>query len=174
MTHLALELETRKRLYSLIEQFPGTHFRELHRLFGGGTGNLEHHLRFLDKKGLIQVEKDRGNKRLFPLGLNNHERRILGILRNSSLRKVVLQLLANKKATHKALTNHLQTAPSAVSRYLNKLVASNVVVLVQKGREKEYRLKDESAVAKVLITYKESFVDHLVDKFAETWQVSIF
>ncbi|MEK6963471.1 MAG: transcriptional regulator [Nanoarchaeota archaeon] len=166
----ALLLETRKKIYSLIEQFPGIHFRALYRLYNRGTGNLEYHLRYLEKKNLIKVEKSRGNKRLFPLGLNDYERNLLGVLQQGAYRRIVLKLLTDKGVNHKELVKELGKFPSTITTYLNVLEKQNVIVSRKKGREKTYELKDKDEVVKILIAYKESFLDKLVDKFVDTWE----
>ncbi len=165
-----LLVKARKRIYQLIEQFPGVHLRELHRKLGGGKGNLEHHVGYLVKKGLIQVEKERGNKRFFPLGLNDYERQLLGVLRNPAWRKVVIVLLKKKRLNHKRLVEELGLAKSVITRHMQELENRKVVTTCKKGRMKEYALRDSEQMLKVLITYRESFLDQLVDGFIEAWE----
>ena len=56
----SLELEKRKELYRIIRTSPGLHFREIQRRTDSGTGQLEYHLEYLKKVGLILSEKNRG------------------------------------------------------------------------------------------------------------------
>jgi len=166
----ALLLEVRKKVYSSIENFPGIHFRELQRKVGVGTGNLEYHLNYLKKLNLIKIEKTRANKRFYPLDLNDYERKILGILRQKNFRKIILKILENKFVTHKIVVDCLQISPSSATWYLNQLTEKNILAVSEKGREKHHQLKDRHEIIKIIITYKESFLDKLVDKFVETWE----
>jgi predicted transcriptional regulator len=165
-----LLLDLRKNIYSAIEKFPGIHFRELHRKINTGTGNLEYHLNYLQKANLIKVEKFGGHKRFYSLGLNDYERKILAILRQKNFRKIILKLLNSKTVIHKNIANYLKMSPSSVTWYLNKLIERNILAVTEKGREKYYQLKDKNEIIKIIINYKESFLDKLVDKFVDTWE----
>ena len=124
----ALLLEIRKKIYLTIDKFPGLHFRGLQRKNNIGVGNLDHHLNYLEKINLIKVEKSKGNKRFYPLGLNDYERNILGILRQRNFRKIVLKLLKEKNTTHKNIINYLKISPSSVTWYLSQLIDRNILI----------------------------------------------
>jgi len=166
----ALLLEIRKKTYSTIENFPGIHFRELQRKVNAGTGNIEYHLNYLEKVNLIKIEKTKANKRFYPLGLNDYERKILGILRQKNFRKITLKLLNDKFVTHKVVVDYLQISPSSATWYLNQLIERNILAVSEKGRGKYYQLKNKHEIIKIITTYKESFLDKLVDKFVEAWE----
>jgi len=165
-----LMLDIRKRIYLAIEKFPGIHFRELQRKVGIASGNIEYHLDYLRKADLIKAEKINTNKRFYLLGLNDYERKILGILRQKNFRKIILKILYEKQVTHKTVVDYLQISPSSVTWYLNQLIDRGILEAYKKGREKFYQLKEQDELIKVIIAYKESFVDKLVDKFVEAWE----
>ena len=165
-----LLLDVRKKIYLTIEKFPGLHFRELQRLNNLAIGNLDYHLNYLEKNNLIKVEKSTANKRFYPLGLNDHERNILGILRQKNFRAIILKLLEEQNLTHKDITTYLQISPSSVTWYLTQLTEKNILVSSEKDKRKFYRLKDETEIIKVLITYKESFIDTVVDRFVKAFE----
>jgi len=166
----ALLLDIRKKIYLTIEKFPGLHFRELQRKNNLGIGNLDYHLNYLEKTNLIKAEKSKGKRRLYPLGLNDYERNILGILRQKNFRKIILKLLKEKKITHKSILDYLKISPSSVTWYLSRLIDENILIMFEKEKQNCYRLKNEDEIIKVLITYKESFVDNLVDSFVEAFE----
>ncbi|HIH42917.1 TPA: transcriptional regulator [Candidatus Woesearchaeota archaeon] len=166
----ALQLGIRKRIYLTIEKFPGLHFRELQRKVDIGTGNTEYHLNYLVKVNLIKAEKSKSNKRFYPLGLNDYERKILGILRQKNFRKIILKGLKYKLITNKVITDYLQISPSSATWYINQLIDRNILVILEKEKQKYYQLKDKDEIIKVLIIYKESFVDNLVDSFVEAFE----
>lgn len=165
-----LALEKRQLIYAIIQKIPGIHFRELQRKVGAGTGNVEYHLKHLETFHLIKVEKQKGVVRYYPLGLNQEERTILGVLRQPNLRKIILCILERGSVKPKEVATHLHITPSSTTWYLKKLVDLNIAQVVKEGREKNYYLVDKEVVMKVLITYKESFFDTLVDKFVATFE----
>ena len=165
-----LLLDVRKKIYLIINRFPASHFRELQRRIGIATGNLEHHLNYLEKTNLIKIEKLVEKRRLYPLGLNDYERKILGILRQKNFRKIILKHLDDGFLNHRDIANYLQISPSSTTWYLNRLIDNNILVVSTNGRKKIYQLKDKHELIKVLIAYKKSFLDVLVDKFVDTWE----
>lgn len=166
----ALLLGVRKKIYLTIDKFPGLHLRELQRKNEIGIGNLDYHLNYLEKINLIKVEKSKGKKRFYPMGLNDYERNILGILRQRNFRKIILKLLKEKNFTHKSVIDYLKISPSSVTWYLSRLIDENILIMFEKEKQKYYQLKNKDEIIKVLITYKESFVDNLVDSFVEAFE----
>ena len=61
----------------------------------------------------IKIEKSKGNKRFYPLGLTDCERAILGILRQKNFRKIILKLLSDTQLSHEEFVDYLQMSPSS-------------------------------------------------------------
>ncbi len=70
-----LELETRKKIYTLIKNRPGIYLRELERETGFTMGQLTYHLSLLVKANLIKEEIAGRFRRFYPLGLNVYDLR---------------------------------------------------------------------------------------------------
>ena len=166
----ALQLDARKKIYSAIERFPGIHFRELGRETGMRTGNLEYHLRYLEKAKLIQSHKTKGSKRFYSKELDGQELKLLGVLRQKTFRTILIKLLQDPGINHKKLVGYLGISPSSVTWYMNQLIEKNLVQPSKHGREKKYVVKNKEEIVKLLIVYQESFLDKLVDRFVETWE----
>jgi len=168
----ALELPTRKKLYSQIKRAPGIHFRELKRRTKLAIGALQYHLDVLEKTRLIKVEKS-GKFRRYFLTESRHtesETITLSLLREESVRKIVLLLIEKKRATNRQLSRFLELAPSTVSFHMQKLLKSG---LVEKRRTKKrtYFILVNPDESKALLTsYRKSFLDDLVNAFVETWE----
>ncbi len=161
--------ETRKRIYQSVARNPGLHFRELQRRVGAGTGNLDYHLHALEKAGLITAERAGGHKRLYPQGLTDDERRYLAVLRPHMARRLILALLERPGLTHRDLATRLQLAPSTVTWHLQHLARHGLLLTADSGRMKRYRLAHGTDLVKVLLAYRDSFLDRLVDKFIESF-----
>jgi predicted transcriptional regulator len=158
------ELETRKRVYDLVVQNPGVHLREIERQTNLPLGVVRYHLDRLQREGLIEPKEDRYFKRFFPKDrIPNVPTETFNVLRQESLRKLVLLLLNNPGSTHQSLKNELGVPASTLSTYLSILLKKNVVRREKRGKENLYFIVDEESVMKVLLVYRPSFLDKLVD-----------
>lgn len=168
----ALELPTRKKLYREVKHAPGIHFRELKRRTGLAIGSLQYHLDVLTNVHLIKMQKRGKFIRYFPV-IGEHtesEKTTLALLREESVRKIILFLIQKKRATNRQLAKFLELAPSTVSFHMQKLLKSNLVGK-KRTRKKTYFFLVNAEEAKHLLTsYRKSFLDELVDSFVEMWE----
>ena len=169
---MEIELETRRRIYELIKKTPGIHFREIERRLKVAVGNLQYHLQYLEKKNLIKVEKDEEYIRYYPKGtpLDETDKKIMSFLRRRTSRRILIYLLNNPYANNKDVSTAVGLSPSTVSWHLSKLVEARVVERKKEGRESFFKVRDAERIVKLLITYKESFLDKLVEGFVEVWE----
>lgn len=170
--HEVLNLESRNRVYQIIESSPGLHFRELQRRSGMAVGALQYHLDTLQKNHLIRVEKQGRFNRYFSvrgaqLGL---QEKTMSSLRQQSARKIIIFLLEKKRATNFEIATAVQLSASTVSWQLAKLVKAGIVAEKRAGKQKLFFVVNPNDTAKLLIDYKKTFFDTLVDNFVETWQ----
>lgn len=164
-----LELETRKKIYALINNIPGIYIRELERETSFTMGQLTYHLSLLVKANLVKEEFDARYKRFYPLGLSNYDRKIISLLRRPVLRKIIIIILEKRSITNKELSENISLSPATISWYLHNLKDAGLINNETRGNEIIYSLKDENEIIKVLIAYKKSFLDKLVERFIETW-----
>ena len=78
-------------------------------------------------------------------------------------------ILSDQKAKYQFLANCFELPHSTLSLYLKYLVDKGVLDREKVGYENIYTVHDEDRVAKVLVAYKSSFMDTLVDKTLATW-----
>ena len=158
------ELETRKRVYDLVVSNPGVHLREVERLTNLPLGVVRYHLDRLQREDLIFAEEDRYFKRFFPKGrIPNVPTEYFAVLRQESLRKIVLYLLNNPGSSHAAVMAALVLPASTLSTYLSYLLRRNVLRREKSGKENLYFVQNEESVIKVLLVYRPNFLDKLVD-----------
>jgi predicted transcriptional regulator len=169
---MEFELETRRKNYEQIKKSPGIHFRELERRLQMVVGNLQYHLQYLEKKNLIGASNDGDYVRYFvkDRSLSETERKIMYFLRRSGCRHILLQLLNNPDLNNKELSQAVGLSPSTISWNLNKLVEAGIIEREKTGRISKFTIIDPPAIAELLICYKESFLDTLVDGFIEMWE----
>ena len=165
-----LELETRKKIYNLVQKYAGCHFRDLERKSKIPASSLKYHLNYLTKFGLITEEKEDKNLKYFPKEFNITNQVLLSLLRQDNVRKILIFLLINENCNHGDLVRFLGLSPSTVSWYLKKLESKKIISSAKKGRKTFYRLIiNKEEVRDLLIIYQDSFLDSLVNKVVEMW-----
>jgi len=168
--HQALNLDSRRRIYDLIEENPGLHFRELERRTGMAIGSLQYHLEYLQKKHLIKTFRQGKFLRYYSVKESVvEEKAAMSFLRKPSSRKIILFLLNKGRANNFDVSKEVNLSPSTTSWHLEQLVKEEVVGKEKKGRESFFYLIKPNEVASLLVEHKKSFVDELVNNFVDVW-----
>ncbi|MCK4718093.1 MAG: winged helix-turn-helix transcriptional regulator, partial [Thermoplasmata archaeon] len=163
-----LALDTRRALFDLVTEFPGLHFREIVRRSDMSSSNVEYHLRHLVKHGILVVVEDGRLKRFYVQGKVGHaEKKILSVLRKEIPRGIVLFLLLEPGSGVGDIGEVFDLSPSQLSYYLRKLVDKGIISK-EEGKSR-YHVEGEDKVASILIAYRPTFMDALVDSFADAW-----
>ncbi|AJF59563.1 MAG: winged helix-turn-helix transcriptional regulator [Candidatus Diapherotrites archaeon] len=166
----ALELEVRNKIYGLLKESPGLHFREIQRRTGMATGSLQYHLDYLQRRHLVKQVKDTKFTRFYLIREGFEEEKEMSLLRQGSLRKIVLFLLTHKKGNNRQISKAIGLSPSTTSWHLNRLFSEGLVQKKKRGRKTFFSLVDPERVARLLVGYRKSFLDEMVDGFAEIWK----
>ena len=161
--------ENRRKIYAVIEAHPGIHMRELQRVLDMPLTTLEYHLTYMARKKVLFRESDSHYKRYYVRPLDAEDKKILAALRQRKMRDIVFLVLTNKKAKYQFIADFLKLPNSTLSFYLKYLVDNMVLTKERVGYENIYTVRDEEMVAKVLIAYKASFLDRVIDKTLNTW-----
>lgn len=166
-----LELDARKKIFDVVKKYSGCHFREIERKCGLSTGSVKYHLDYLTRNGLITLEKKENNLRYFPIQVLQENKKLLGLLRQASIRKILLYMLYNA-GNHEQIVGFVKLSPSTVSWHLRKLEENEIIRPIKKGRKTFYELLiDKKDIVNLLITYQESFFDSMVDNAVEMWEL---
>lgn len=166
-----LELEVRQNLFALISKSPGIHFRDIQRRSSMATGTLSYHLDQLVRVGLVKTIRDGEYLRYYAQSeMPEEEKRILELVRRPTVRHMMLSLIETGESSNDQLSEALSLCSSTVSWHIKKLVEANVLKTRVEGKRAFYSLDKPEVAKKVLIRYKESFMDKLVDKFVEMWE----
>jgi predicted transcriptional regulator len=158
-----LENEARRRIYGFVKENPGLHLRELQRRLDIPLTSLNYHLDYLSRHDLLYRDGDGFYTRYFDEKLGIVDREILSILRQRRHREILLAIISKSKASYSHLMNGLNIPASTLSLYLKKLVEKDLIERHSIGRETYYTIKNEARVASLLVFYKTSFVDRLID-----------
>ncbi len=166
-----LQLDARRKVYETVQKFAGCHFREIARKTKLPIGSVKYHLSNLAKHGLIKEEKYENNIRYFPKEFKFENKRLLSLLRQKKIREIILFILVHNNCNHEDIVKAVNVSPSTVSWHLKKLEKNNVIGFIRKGRKTFYNiLIDKEEIVNLLIAYRESFLDSLVDRVIETWE----
>lgn len=161
-----IEANTKTSLLGHVEENPGIRYRELLRMTGLANGVLTYHLAALERAGAVKVERQAKMTRYYPINIPDSESSILKFVRHDPIRQIVLFILDHDYCTFNEIVEHTRKAASTVSSHLKRLREADIVS-VKYGEYQLYHLADGELVAEVLSKYNGSFVDRVVDSYAE-------
>ena len=163
----ATEVDVKAILLEHIERNPGIRYRELLRLTGLVNGVLTYHVAALEKSGTIRVDRQSRMTRYYTVSVPENESNVLKYIRHEPARQIVLFILDHDLCTFNEIVDHLGKAPSTASSHLKRLKDAGIVSVRYGEHYQLYRLADRELVAEVLSKYKASFVDKVVDNYAD-------
>jgi predicted transcriptional regulator len=165
-----LELDTRRKIFEVVNKFAGSHFKEIERKSNLPSGTVKYHLAYLTKRGLISETKDGSNIRYFPRQFKSENKKLLSLLRQKTIRNILLFVLTHSDCNHEQIVNAVKLSPSTVTWHLKKMEENNIIKSVKNGRKTFYTIIiDKEEIINLLITYQDSFLDSLVDRVIEMW-----
>lgn len=168
-----LEVELRRKIYRIVNRYAGAHFREIERKSKLATGSVRYHLDYLTRQGLIKVEREGNHVRYFPKNFRPENKKIMSFLRQKSIRDILLFVLTHDNCNHDQIVKFVKLSPSTVSWHLKKLEQEHIIKSIKEGRKTFYNLlADKNEIINLLITYKESFFDTIVDNVVEMWELN--
>lgn len=168
-----LELESRKKIYKVVKENAGSHMREIQRASGMSFGMVSYHLSYLGKHNLIKEEKDGNYVRYYLVNSDTKDEKLLALLRQRSVRMILLFIVTHEGCSRQEISTGVNLSPSTTSWHLKKLIDNGIVVLDKKIKGKAYSYSiniPKERIINLLITYRESFVDNLVDGLLELWE----
>lgn len=146
------------------------YLREIEKELGLAVGVLDYHLNYLTREGLLSTEEEGNKIRYFVAeDISYGDKAVIALLRQKVPRRIVVHLMLNPDIHFKDVQEQFQISKSTLSFHMKKLTEAGVVTATKEGRSISYRVEDPEMVARILLTYKASFLDSVVDRFAETW-----
>jgi predicted transcriptional regulator len=153
-------------LLTCIDRNPGVRYRELLRISRLGNGVLTYHLSILERMGKIRVDRKRSKiTRYYLTGVPDGDTDLIGSMRNKVTREIILFILEHNLCTFSEIVGNSGKAPSTISWHLNRLRDVGIISVSLGERSHHYTVVDSREVKKVLFTYKEAFLDKIVDNY---------
>jgi predicted transcriptional regulator len=146
------------KIFQIVNQTPGIRYRELLRTAKMSNGVLSYHLTILNNSRKIRVNKINNRvTRYFSRDISPLESNLIGLLRQSTTRKIIVYILEHEPCTFNDIVNHTKKVPSTVSWHLTKIKDANIVKVKQNQHTYYYDIKlDKFRFKKLLIKYKNS------------------
>lgn len=167
------DLLKRKAIYEAIVKNPGIHFRELQRKLGLNVGDLQYHLGVLEKEYLIVSKEEMGYRRYYPRSMENpDDKKYLPFLRQPLTRTILVTLIESGGTTLETLENETGIRRTTILYHLKNLLNNGIVEKLDEKNRTLYRVKNEEEIAKIIIKYRESFQDIIVERFIDFWERS--
>ncbi len=134
-----LEHPSRRAMHDLIQAEPGIDPPTVASRLGFAWSTANHHLRILERGGIVSKVRDGRHMRLFPaVGIAPKERSALAVLRNESTRRVLELVQASPGVDRRALAKRLGVTPPAVAWHLARLERVGLVTRAPEGRRIVY------------------------------------
>ncbi len=165
-----LSLETRRRIFQFISERPGTYAREIERELSMQFGLVQYHLGVLEDLKLLTSADDGFRKRYYvQQKVSRFDREMLSVLKLKTPRRIAIYLVQNGNSTFDGILSQFEFTKSALSFHLRKLLMTGIVKENRSSSRTTYEVTDVDEVVRVIITYRSTFLDNVVDSFIDTW-----
>ena len=158
--------DTRERIAAHVREAPGVHFRGVVRALDLAPGQVQYHLRRLERADRVVETAVRGRTHYFPPEVDPTDRRAIALLRRETARDVVTHLATAGPSSPDEVATALDIARSTLEHHLEGLVAED---LVRKEYDSRGRVTltvgDEARVARGLSSVRPTLPERLVDRF---------
>ena len=154
----------RELVYNYIETYPGSHLRKISKELSLGVGDIQHHLNFLEKSGIIRSRRMNTYKVYYVVSiLEERQESILAILRQETPRTILLFLIENPGASQGEIAKHLSFAPPTINWHMTRLMELGLVYSRKDGRFVKYNIKGD---LKEITALLRSFYPTIWDKLS--------
>lgn len=145
---------TQKRILDFIHSRPGVHLREICRSLELAMGDVQYHLRRLERDHRITSTRRGLYKFFYPADLfGERQREVLSVLGLDRQRELILVIIQTPWATQEELAASAGVSQATISWHLKRLVELGVVERKQQGRVATYNVARGEEIARLIKTY---------------------
>ncbi len=143
LQRILLRQPTRGQVYAAIKIGPGSHVRALSRSLGLALGTVEHHVRQLEKHGLVFAHQAGRRRTLYASDdIDARDAAVLHAVGKPLWADILRCLLEQPEVGVSTLAGKLGIPPSSLSHHLGRLRAQGFLEQHKVGRESIYLLTD--------------------------------
>jgi len=157
--------DTRTQLREHVHANPGRHFSALTRALDLAPGQVQYHLRKLERRDAVVAQELYGKTHYYPPAFDPWERRALALLRRETARDVLLVLLDAGPARPATVAEEVGIARSTLSYHTDRLVEQGLVAKRTDNGSMRLAVTRPTATAKLLDEIAPSLPERLVDRF---------
>lgn len=137
-----------------VSSHPGVHLREICRALGLAMGDVQYHLRRLERDGRIHSVRRGVYKFFYPANLfGERQRDVLSVLSLDRPRELLLNIIEHPGSTQETLAGATHISQPTVSWHLKRLVDLGIVDRRQQGRTVTYSVAGGGEIATFIKTY---------------------
>lgn len=163
-----LALTSRRRIFEHVSRNPGTYLREMEPALGMSVGDLQYHLGQLEKGGLLFTHDDGKRKGYFVTSeVQFFDRQLISIMRMRTPRRIVMFLLTHPDSGFSSILAEFNFTKGALSFHMKRLLRAGVVEKGRSERENIYRVREPERVSNLLVTYRASIADEVLDNMID-------
>ena len=145
---------TQRKILEFISSHPGVHLREICRALGLAMGDVQYHIRRLERDGRITSTRRGLYKFFYPANLfGEKQREVLSVLSLDRPRELLLNIVEHPGSTQEGLALATGVSQATVSWHLKRLVDLGIVVRGQQGRVASYSVARGGEIASFIKTY---------------------
>jgi DNA-binding MarR family transcriptional regulator len=145
---------TQRRILEFITSHPGVHLRGICRGLGLAMGDVQYHIRRLERDGRIASTR-RGLYKFFYRSnlFGERQRDVLSVLSLDKPRELLLNIIEHPGSTQEELASATNVSRPTVSWHLKRLVNLGVLASRRDGRTVTYSVVSGSEIATFVKTY---------------------
>ena len=162
--------ELRSKIKTLLLEHPGLNLTGVAEHLNMSVQLAEYHLINMERQNVVLAVKETGkyHRRYYvkesEVGIR--EKKILTVLRQEHLLRIVLLIMKYPNIYHKHLAQMLNITPGTLTHHLIRLEEYDLLEVTISGREKEYRIKQTREIMQLIRKY---IFDIITERFHDIW-----
>jgi predicted transcriptional regulator len=157
--------QQRYRILTRITTHPGEHFNRLAKKLDLAPGQVQYHIRQLERQNQVIEENLYGRTHYYIPSYGGWERRAIAVLRRETAREILFHLLENGESSPNEITDALSIARSTLEWHVDHLVEQD---LVRKQRDPRNHVTltvaNPANIVALLEEIKPTFQARMVDR----------
>ena len=140
-----LEHDAREQVYGIVSETPGSYLSKVSERADLPLSTTRHHMKVLEREGLVSGAKLRGKRRFYPAYAEGIE--LAAALNDESTASIIDALARLGTASVSDLADDLGRDPSTISHHLQRLEEDDIIAREREGRAVMNKLSPEARTA---------------------------
>ena len=155
-------------VYEYIRAHPGAHVRGVANDLHLATGDLQYHLFWLEKHGLVKTRRVGFYRCVYPtMVFQERHEVLLGVLTQETPREILLSLLHDPAVTQGSLARSLAHSQPTISWHLERMMRAGLVSKKKTGRGTVYQVvADRDDIVSFVRSYHQDVWKRWAGRFA--------